>query len=68
MCSPESTKWQDCLFIQDKDFSSIKGISLNPKCIHVFNEHMIELKLPNSMKINPDIGDGQSSEDTMAKF
>ena len=65
MCSLESTIWPDCSFLQEIDFSSIEGISQNPKCVHMFNEHMIELEPPNSIKINPDGGDGQSSEDTI---
>ena len=54
VCSLKYTIWQDCSFIQDKDFSSIKGISQNPNCVNVFNEHKIELEPPNSIKINPD--------------
>ncbi|KAM7465712.1 hypothetical protein LguiB_013274 [Lonicera macranthoides] len=56
---------RDCSFIQAIDFTSIAGISQNPKCVHTFNEHIIELEPPNSIKNNIDSGDGQSSENTI---
>ncbi|KAM7463933.1 hypothetical protein LguiA_032054 [Lonicera macranthoides] len=59
MCSLDSIIWRDCLFIQSIDFTSIVGISQNPKCVHTFNE----LEPQNSIKNNIDGGDGQSSED-----
>ncbi|KAM7474430.1 hypothetical protein LguiB_021673 [Lonicera macranthoides] len=65
VCSLKFTRWRDCSFIQTIDFSSIEGISQNPKCFHMFNEHMIKLNPPNSIKINPNGGDGQCSEDTI---
>ncbi|KAM7528647.1 hypothetical protein LguiB_032057 [Lonicera macranthoides] len=61
VCSLDSTIWRDCSFIQAIDFTSIAGISQNPKCVNTFNE----LEPPNSIKNNIDGGDGQSSEDTI---
>ncbi|KAM7478992.1 hypothetical protein LguiA_027205 [Lonicera macranthoides] len=65
VCSLNSTIWRYCSFIQTIDFTSITGLSQNPKCGHTFNEHIIELVPSNSIKNNIDGGDGQSSEDTI---
>ncbi|KAM7466939.1 hypothetical protein LguiB_014501 [Lonicera macranthoides] len=54
-----------CSFLEEIDFSVIDRISHNPKLVHVFNEHIVELEPLNSIQNNFDGYDRQSSNDTI---
>ncbi|KAM7481788.1 hypothetical protein LguiB_006371 [Lonicera macranthoides] len=65
ICSLGSTLWPECSFLEEIDFFIIDRISHNLKLVHVFNEHVVKLEPPNSIKNNLDSSDRQSSEDAI---
>ncbi|KAM7478469.1 hypothetical protein LguiA_026682 [Lonicera macranthoides] len=65
ICSLGFTLWPECSFLEEIDFFIIDRISHNLKLVHVFNEHVVKLEPPNSIKNNLDSSDRQSSEDAI---